>query len=244
MLDLAKKKHALEVAVARPDREETPDPNDCLYRISRGLDSHHRNIREMREHYAKYGEFFSDFDQMFNCLGGWQAQTHVYQLAKRDLEEATKDAAKRADRERYSGTYAIKCGVMKVSECIKSNLERLNKAKKIVVNKAKRDANKASTYPASAELVVAQETANIALRRITELTDVVAKQVEADNVVADAEEEQWDDRTWAEGNAYMEVIQRGDDNYESPYAPGYRLRVYRNGYTEEESIRDSLDEML
>jgi len=78
VLDPAKKKHALEIAVARPAREDTPNLDDCLYRISRGPGSHHRNIREMREHYLKYGEFFLDPDQMINCLDGWQAQTHAY----------------------------------------------------------------------------------------------------------------------------------------------------------------------
>jgi len=116
-------------------------------------------------------------------------------LAKRDLDEATKDAAKRAERERYPGTFAVKCGVMKVNECRKSNLERLNKAKKTTINKAKRDANKASTDPAFAELAIAQEAVNIALRRITELTDAVAKQVEADDVAAKEKKEQWDNRT-------------------------------------------------
>jgi len=84
---------------------------------------------------------------------------------------------------------------MKVNECRKSNLERLNKAKKTAINKAKRDANKASTDPAFAELATAQEAVNIALRRITELTDAVAKQVEADDVAAKEKEEQWDNRT-------------------------------------------------
>jgi hypothetical protein len=181
---------------------------------------------------------------MFNCLDGWQAQTHAYALAKRDLEEVTKEAAKRANRDRYPGTYATKCGVMKVSECRKSNLDRLNKAKKKAINKVKRDANKVFANPASAELAVAQDAVNIALRRIAELTDDVEKQMEADNAAAEEEEQQRDDRTWTEGHAYMEAIQRGDNNYESPYAPGYRLRVYRNGYTEEESHQDSLEEML
>jgi len=193
----------------------------------------------MCERYQKYGEFFSDPDQMFNCLDGWQAQTHAYHLAKRDLEEATKEAAKRADRKRYPGTFATKYGVMKVGERKRSNLEHFNKAKKTAINKAKRDANKAS-----AELAAPQEAANKASRRIAELTDAVEKQVEADNAAAEEEEEQWDNRTCAEGNAYMEAMQRDDDNYESPYAPGYRLRVYRNGYTEEEPTRDPLEGIL
>jgi len=42
----------------------------------------------------------------------------------------------------------------------------------------------------------------------------------------------------------MKVIRRGDNDYESPYAPRYRLRVYRNEYTEEEPTRDPLEGML
>jgi len=61
------------------------------------------------------------------------------------LNKATKNAAKRAKRERYLGTFAVKCGVMQNNEYRKSNLERFNKAKKIVINKTKRDANKVST---------------------------------------------------------------------------------------------------
>jgi len=68
VLDLAKKKYALEIAIARSAREDTSNLDDYLYCISRGPDSHHRNIREMREHYLKYDEFFLDFDQMINCL--------------------------------------------------------------------------------------------------------------------------------------------------------------------------------
>jgi len=79
---------------------------------------------------------------------------------------------------------------MKINECKKSNLERLNKAKKTVINKAKRDVNKASTNLASAELAIAQEAANIALRRIIELTNAVAKQMEANDVVAKEKKEQ------------------------------------------------------
>ena len=84
-------------------------------------------------------------------------------MTKRDLDETTKNAAKRAERERYSSTFVVKCEVIKINECKKSNLERLNKTKKIVINKTKRDVNKASTNPAFAELAIAQEAINIVL---------------------------------------------------------------------------------
>ncbi len=85
---------------------------------------------------------------------------------------------------------------MQSNEYRKSNLERFNKAKKIVINKTKRDANKVSTNWVFAELVIAQETVNIALRRITKLTNVIAKQVKTNdvNVVAKEKKEQWDNR--------------------------------------------------
>jgi len=249
-------------ALARTPRLATPETptasdveNDVLQRMPRGPASHHKHIEAIRDEYASYGELGHTYThrQMFRFLQGTITQANTLALHTRDLDEATKASAAKAQREAFPQTVASSSGVMYVGEMRINHSERLSIAKQKAINKAnklrravdvavrvaamqyEREAADEDVYAAEEEVIAARtalQKIDAEVDKYTGLERQVNASIQEDKRLAEEENRAYEaciDR------GLMQPPWNGDGEYISPYhpdnpndfAPRYRLQRYR-----------------
>ena len=127
------KRKNVEELVRRPRlaTPETPAASDMednvLQRTPHGPESHHKHVEAIRDDICTHGELGRNYTyrQLFKFLRGTNTQSNTLALHTRDLNEATKASAAKAQREAFPQTVASSSGVMYVGEMRMNHSERL-----------------------------------------------------------------------------------------------------------------------
>jgi hypothetical protein len=262
VLDPMRRKNGEELARGprqRPSTPTTPTSSNIednpLNRTPRRPDSHHNYIEAIRKDVCEHGEIGKDYSyrQFFRFLRATNRQASTLALHTRDLDDATKAAATKAQRELYPQTVACSSEVMYVGEMRINYSERLTNAKQKTINNVNKLREAAAIAVRVATMHIEQGLANEDLKaaqqdvvstaaavdkgnqevaRYTQLEELVLTQIYEDKQRAEEED-----------RAYKACIEEGisqppwsgDEEYISPYhpdiqtdfAPRYRLQKYR-----------------